>query len=245
MKSVQSIAAVLIFSALLGALGHSSASAEPLEWSELKPLPDEFGFAGPFAGTSGGALIVAGGANFPDGYPWDGGKKVYHDRIFVLSSPGIAGLLIAAIFAAAQSTVSSSLNSVATAYVTDFHSRVFSPDSSDASRLKIAKTVVVLVGAVGIAVAWIMAKSDIESAFKTFNSLIGLTAGALGGLFALGVFNKRANGTGAVIGALIAFATVVTLFITKADVTGLLYALIGFGVCFIVGSLTSIGRSSK
>ena len=36
---------------------------------------------------SGGALIVAGGANFPEGYPWDGGKKIYHDRIFVLEKP--------------------------------------------------------------------------------------------------------------------------------------------------------------
>ena len=157
---------------------------------------------------------------------------------------GVAGLLIAAIFAAAQSTVSSSLNSVATAYVTDFHSRIFSPDSTDASRLTVAKTTVVLVGAVGITVAWIMAESDIESAFKTFNSLIGLTAGALGGLFALGVFNRRANGTGAVIGATVAFGTVLTLFLTKANVTGLLYALIGFVTCFIVGSLTSSGKST-
>jgi hypothetical protein len=40
--------------------------------------------AGPFAGTSGGALIVAGGANFPDKMPWDGGKKIWHDTAFVL-----------------------------------------------------------------------------------------------------------------------------------------------------------------
>ena len=157
---------------------------------------------------------------------------------------GVAGLLIAAIFAAAQSTVSSSLNSVATAYVTDFHSRVFKPDSSDASRLKVAKTLVVLIGAVGIGVAWVMAKSDIESAFKTFTSLIGLTAGALGGLFALGVFNRRANGAGAVVGAVIAFGLVLALYLTKSPISGLLYALVGFATCFIVGSITSLARSS-
>ena len=62
-----------------------------LRWSELPPLPGAFGFGGPIAGTDGGALIVAGGANFPDGPPWPvgdtpAGGKVWHDRIHVLES---------------------------------------------------------------------------------------------------------------------------------------------------------------
>lgn len=55
--------------------------------AELPPLPDREGFAGSFAGASGGALIVAGGANFPDKKPWEGGKKVWYDSIFVLEKP--------------------------------------------------------------------------------------------------------------------------------------------------------------
>lgn len=153
---------------------------------------------------------------------------------------GIAGLLIAAVFAAAQSTVSSSLNSVSTAYVTDFHARVFVPQGDDRSRLKVARIVVVLLGIVGILVAVAMAKSEMESAFKAFNSLIGLTAGSLGGLFALGVFNRSANAAGALTGALVAFASVITLYLTKAPITGLLYAFVGFAICFVVGSVTSL-----
>jgi N-acetylneuraminic acid mutarotase len=62
--------------------------AENFTWSELAPLPDSFGFAGAFAGVSNGALIVAGGANFPDGgAPWTGSKKVWSDKIFVLDRP--------------------------------------------------------------------------------------------------------------------------------------------------------------
>jgi N-acetylneuraminic acid mutarotase len=57
------------------------------EWQRLPPLPDKEGFAGPFAGVSGGALLVAGGANFPDKKPWDGGKKVWYDTVFVLDRP--------------------------------------------------------------------------------------------------------------------------------------------------------------
>jgi N-acetylneuraminic acid mutarotase len=45
--------------------------------------------AGIMAGTHGGALIAAGGANFPDRMPWEGGRKVYYDSIFVLR-PGDA-----------------------------------------------------------------------------------------------------------------------------------------------------------
>ena len=152
---------------------------------------------------------------------------------------GLAGLIIAAIFAAAQSTVSSSLNSVATAYVTDFHARLFRPHNSDSQNLIVAKMVVVLLGFTGIGVACIMAQSEIESAFKTFNTLIGLTAGSLGGLFALGIFNRRANGSGAILGALAGFATVLGLHFAGAPVTGLLYAAIGFITCFLSGSVLS------
>jgi N-acetylneuraminic acid mutarotase len=57
------------------------------EWSKLPPLPDPLGVAAPFAGVSGDALLVAGGANFPDGMPWEGGKKVWHDKVWVLEKP--------------------------------------------------------------------------------------------------------------------------------------------------------------
>jgi N-acetylneuraminate epimerase len=56
----------------------------PLDWQPLPPIPDPLGVAGPYAGVSGGALIVAGGANFPDRMPWEGGRKVWYDTAFVL-----------------------------------------------------------------------------------------------------------------------------------------------------------------
>ncbi len=54
------------------------------EWQRLASIPDKEGFAGMFAGVSNGGLIVAGGANFPDKRPWEGGKKVWTDKVFVL-----------------------------------------------------------------------------------------------------------------------------------------------------------------
>ena len=58
-------------------------TAAPLVWTELPELPNPLGFGGPFAGTSHGALIVAGGAHFPTSL-FEGGEKVWVDTVFVL-----------------------------------------------------------------------------------------------------------------------------------------------------------------
>lgn len=58
------------------------------KWGTLPTIPDGVGFAGSFAGIANDALIVTGGANFPDGgAPWTGSEKVWHDEIFVLDNP--------------------------------------------------------------------------------------------------------------------------------------------------------------
>jgi N-acetylneuraminate epimerase len=65
----------------------SASTAQGLSFSRLPDLPDREGFAGMFAGTSGDALIVAGGANFPEKRPWEGGAKVWRDEVWLLASP--------------------------------------------------------------------------------------------------------------------------------------------------------------
>lgn len=56
---------------------------EKLNTADLPPLPDTGGKAGMFAGVSYGTLICMGGADFPNGYPWQGGKKKWHDDLYV------------------------------------------------------------------------------------------------------------------------------------------------------------------
>ena len=65
----------------------SALAADSRGWSQLPSLPNKEGFAGMFAGVSGGALLAAGGANFPDKKPWEGGTKIWYDTIFVLEKP--------------------------------------------------------------------------------------------------------------------------------------------------------------
>lgn len=62
----------------------------PARWTQLAPLPNPFGVAGAFAGVSGHSLLVAGGANFPNGLPWEGGKKIWHDTVYCLDAPNAA-----------------------------------------------------------------------------------------------------------------------------------------------------------
>lgn len=78
----------LALSLLLMTTSIQVQSAEPgLGWAQLPSLPDREGFAAMFAGVSGDALIAAGGANFPDQKPWEGGQKVWYDSVFVLEKP--------------------------------------------------------------------------------------------------------------------------------------------------------------
>lgn len=82
----------MLTSAKIGAvlsLVVSSAQAA-LDWQSLPPIPDREGFAGSYAGVSSGALVVAGGANFPDKRPWEGGTKIWYDRVFVLEANATA-----------------------------------------------------------------------------------------------------------------------------------------------------------
>lgn len=65
----------------------SLIAGQNLAWQSLPALPDREGFAGSFAGVSCDVLLVAGGANFPDKRPWEGGTKVWYDRVFALA-PG-------------------------------------------------------------------------------------------------------------------------------------------------------------
>lgn len=58
--------------------------AGTIRWQDLPGLPDAHGYAGMFAGVTGGHLVCGGGSNFPDLPLAQGGKKVWHSRIFSL-----------------------------------------------------------------------------------------------------------------------------------------------------------------
>jgi len=151
---------------------------------------------------------------------------------------GISGLLIAGVFAAAMSSLDSSMNSVATAIVTDFYRR-FKPGSPDSTRLRLARWLTVILGATATIAGLLMATYEIKSLWDLFTKILGLFGGSLAGLFALGIFTRRSHGYGALVGAATS-AAVLFLVVWFTRVHLFLYGAIGITVCFVAGYLASL-----
>lgn len=148
---------------------------------------------------------------------------------------GVVGLLISGIFAAAMSTLSSSMNSAATAYVIDIHSKC---SRSKAPSLRVAKWMTFLLGAAGILFAYLMATWEIKSLWDEFNRILGIILGSLGGLFLLGMMTTKANSAGAFCG--LAGSILIQLLVVRFQAVHLLlYTATGFTSCFIIGYLAS------
>lgn len=163
------------------------------------------------------------------------GDAIFPWYIYSQLPPGITGLLISGIFAAAMSTLSSSMNSAATAYVIDIHSKI-RPHKESLITAKIATTIL---GVLGIAFAYMMATWEITSLWDEFNKILGLILGSMGGLFLLGMLTRRANSIGALFG-IIGSIFVQLLFIKTQSIHLLLYTTTGCISCFIIGYLFSL-----
>lgn len=152
---------------------------------------------------------------------------------------GVLGLIIAGLFAAAMSTLSSSMNSAATAFVTDIH-RKLSPAARDGrALLRTARLSTLVLGLVGVGFALMMASWEIKSLWDEFSKILGILLGGLGGLFLLGLTTRRANTFGALCG--IAASIVVQILVARSGyVNLLLYSTTGFLSCFIIGYLASL-----
>jgi SSS family transporter len=151
---------------------------------------------------------------------------------------GVAGLIVAGIFAAAQSTVSTSLNSTATTLVTDFF-KPMNTCKDDHGYLRLARGITIGMGVLGIGFGLVFINPDIKSLFDEFIKVVGLVLGVLGGLFLLGVLSRRANATGALIGT--AGGTAVVLWLWKGtNVNGYFYPFAAVTSCFLIGVLASL-----
>lgn len=151
---------------------------------------------------------------------------------------GLAGLIVAGIFAAAQSTVSTSMNSTATTVVTDFL-RPLRMVKDESHSLRIARVITVVMGVLGTLLGLVFIDPGIKSLFDAFIKVIGLFMGVLGGLFVLGVLTRRANSTGALVGGLAGACIMFWLWKFTA-VNGYLYTTVGISTCVLIGYITSI-----
>jgi Na+/proline symporter len=151
---------------------------------------------------------------------------------------GIAGLMIAAIFSATMSTVSSNVNSISTAFTTDIYVHLW-PESKDSKRLRVARFAGILSGGLGILLALLMATWNILSLFDYFNVILGLLVGGLGGVFAMAIFFPRINSAGAISGFLASFV-ILLLIKLFTPISFLLYGFLGITISIGTGYLVSL-----
>ena len=153
---------------------------------------------------------------------------------------GLSGLIVAAVFAAAQSTVSTSMNSVATTLVTDCL-KPLTRALSEGAVLRVAQTLTVCLGLGGTVLAISFVDPTIRSLFDQFIKVIGLFMGILGGLFVLGAFFPRSNAFGAWIGSISGSLTMICVW-QFTTLNGYIYTAVGIASCVLAGLAGSLLR---
>ena len=155
---------------------------------------------------------------------------------------GVAGLLIAAIFAAAMSTISAELAALSTATVIDFYRRFVRPVADDAHYLKVSRLATGVWGlfATGVAI-WAAKLGPLIVVVNQFGSYF---YGSILGVFILAIGFRRATPTGAFVG-LIGGMTCVGLAAKFTDVAFLWHNVTGAVAVVIVGLLVSLFTSQR
>ena len=117
--------------------------------------------------------------------------------------PGAAGLLVAAIFAAAMSSIDSALHSLATCMTVDFYQRYAKSEKSESQSLRMAQGLIVVWGILGILSAFYVASTG-EALLPFLIKYTAMFLGPLLGLFLMGVLFPRVNANGAFWGSIAA-----------------------------------------
>ncbi len=150
---------------------------------------------------------------------------------------GVTGLLLAAIYAAAQSTLSTGLNSVASSWTLDIQERLSKKELSFEQQTKIGQYVSLVVGIFAIVIAMVLANGGVKSAYEWFNGFMGLVLGILIGTFILGAFTKVANAFGATVAFIVASVVMILIkYVAPAGSVSIWsYSIISIAISLIVG----------
>lgn len=155
---------------------------------------------------------------------------------------GLVGLLIAAIFAAAMSSVAAELNSLSTASVIDFYRRHYRKDASDRHYLRVSKVATGFWGLFASITA--LYAANLGSLIEVVNRFGSFFYGSLLGVFILAIGVSRATPAGAFWGLVGGMATVFTVASTTS-ISYLWLNLVGAAAVFLVGVLISSQSLSR
>lgn len=151
---------------------------------------------------------------------------------------GLSGLVIAGLFAATMSTISSSMNSIATVVTTDFF-KPFRKTATDKESLRFAKWFTVLLGLGGCLIAIYLVYLQNASIWDQYLKIIGLFGGCLAGMFMAGIFFKGINSTGILVGFFI--SSIALYFIQQSEsINFFLYPVFAVIGCVLTGYIFSL-----
>ena len=171
-------------------------------------------------------------------FPFTGGDRVFPDFITRHLPPGLSGLVVAAIFAAAMS---SSLNAIAATAMNDLY-KPLRPRATDKHYLKVSHVLTLLWGVVQIAVALVLRNKN-RSALDLALSIASLINGPILGVFLVGVFLRRVSQAPALIGMIVSMAVMLYVyFATRIAWTW--YVFIGSVITVIAAWLASLAFAS-
>jgi len=170
---------------------------------------------------------------FYEGRTFGSTDEIFATFIVDQLPPGLTGLLIAGVFAAAMSSLSSSINSLASATAYDYWAPMVGAVDDEARILRAGK-IFTLVWAgllVGGAISFIPLSRQ-TSAVEVALGIASLVYGGLLGAFALGVFTRHPGQPSAIVGITIGVGTVTLL---RDQIAWPWYVLVGASVTFVVG----------
>ncbi len=209
-----------------------------------------------FIGTGLFAYYTASPGLLPPGTPAD---KVFPYFIVNGLPAGLTGILIASVFAAGMSTISTSVNSSATVILNDYFKHTATDKAGEWKAMKILYSSSFIFSVLGILIA--IAMINVQSALETWWKLASIFSGGMLGLFLLGYFSKRAKSTAAIAGVVvgvlvIGWMSLSPIFFTSENLAPFAspfhsYLSIVFGtmaifvVGFLIGVVTNSIRKKK
>jgi Na+/proline symporter len=175
------------------------------------------------------------------------GDEAYRDVNYVFPTfvieympVGLVGLLIAAVFAAAMSSIAAELNALSTATVIDFYRRHVRPEAPDGHFLFVSKVATAFWGAFACVVA--VYAVNLGSLIEVVNRFGSFFYGSILGVFILALGVGRATGTGAFVGLIGGMGSVAFVAYVYPDISFLWHNVIGAVAVVLIG--LSVSRTA-
>jgi SSS family transporter len=162
---------------------------------------------------------------------------VFPSFLIAYGPSGLLGLMLAVVFAAAMSTFSSEINSLASATIIDFYRRFLRPEGSDAHYLRVSRLATIFWGAFATTAALFAGR--LGSLIEAVNKVGSYFYGPILGVFLLAFLVPRAGGTGALWGLILGEAAVFAVA-AFTSISWLYYNVVGALAVLVVGTVLGL-----